>query len=112
MSIATLAFWKATGERAVKTVAQSAVALITANATGLLDVDYLGVASVAGLAGVVSILTSIGSDAVTGSGPSLTPAATSALVKDRVLVAQSQLTPSEQLADQDAAVQRLGKHIA
>ena len=31
------AFWKATAERAVKTIAQSAVALITANATGLLD---------------------------------------------------------------------------
>jgi hypothetical protein len=72
MSIFTIIFWKAAGERAVKTVAQSAVAVITANATGLLDIDFVGVASVAGLAGLVSVLTSIGSDALTGgTGPSL-----------------------------------------
>lgn len=70
--LTTAAFWKAAFERAVKTVAQSAVALITANATGLLDVDWIQLASVSGLAGLVSILTSVGSDALTsGTGPSL-----------------------------------------
>ena len=70
--LTTAAFWKAAAERAVKTVAQSAVALIAANATGLLDIDWLQLGSVAGLAGLVSILTSIGSDAITnGTGPSL-----------------------------------------
>lgn len=66
-----LAFWKAAAERAVKTVAQSAVALITANATGLLDIDWVQLASVSGLAGLISLLTSIGSDAFTHDGPSL-----------------------------------------
>jgi hypothetical protein len=69
--LTSASFWKATAERAVKTVAQSAVALIAANATGLLDVDWVQLGSVAGLAGLVSILTSIGSDAITGTGPSL-----------------------------------------
>ncbi|MFV0411122.1 MAG: holin [Paracoccus sp. (in: a-proteobacteria)] len=54
-------FWIQSIERAVKTVAQTAVATITANATGLLDADWLTVGSVSGLAGLVSLLTSIGS---------------------------------------------------
>jgi len=65
-------FAKATAERAVKTVAQAAVALITANATGILDVDWVQLASVSGLAGLVSILTSIASAPFGGDGPSLT----------------------------------------
>lgn len=70
--LTSASFWKAAFERAVKTVAQAAVALITANATGLLDIDWVQLGSVAGLAGLVSILTSVGSDAVTGgTGPSL-----------------------------------------
>jgi hypothetical protein len=51
---------KAAGIRAVKTFAQSAVALITAQATGLMDVDWVALASVSGLAALVSILTSLG----------------------------------------------------
>lgn len=69
-------FAKATVERAVKTVAQAAVALITANATGLLEVDWVQLASVAGLAGLVSVLTSIASAPVGGDGPSLVRAET------------------------------------
>lgn len=64
-------FAKATCERAVKTVAQAGVALITANATGLLEVDWVQLGSVAGLAGVVSVLTSIASAPFGGDGPSL-----------------------------------------
>lgn len=45
--------------RAVKTVAQTGVALLTTGAVGLLDVDWLSVASASALAGVVSILTSL-----------------------------------------------------
>lgn len=69
----TLTFWKDAFERAVKTVAQAAVAVLAANATGLLDVDWLQIASVAGLAGLVSILTSVGSGAVTKGDASLVP---------------------------------------
>ena len=49
---------KATGVRAVKTVAQSAIAAIGASAV-ISEVDWVVVASTAVLAGVVSILTSI-----------------------------------------------------
>lgn len=62
MSVLTSAqFWVDAAERAVKTVAQSAVALLGADASGLLTVDWGQVASVAGLAGVMSLLTSIAS---------------------------------------------------
>jgi len=50
---------KAAGIRALKTVAQTAVALIGTNAIGVTDVDWIGVASGAALAGVVSLLTSL-----------------------------------------------------
>ena len=48
-------------ERAVKTAAQSAVGVLSAGALGVLDVDWGAVGSVAGLAAVVSVLTSIAS---------------------------------------------------
>ena len=49
---------KAAGIRAVKTVAQTAVATIGASAV-LSEVDWLVVASASSLAGVLSLLTSI-----------------------------------------------------
>jgi hypothetical protein len=52
-------FWVDTFDRAVSTVAQAAVAVLTANVTGLLDVDWVQMLSVSGLAGVVSVLTSV-----------------------------------------------------
>ncbi|QIM19465.1 holin [Leucobacter coleopterorum] len=64
----TKQFWLETGERAVKTFAQSAVALLTAGAAGLLGVDWLQLVSVAGLAALVSVLTSVGSDYVGDRG--------------------------------------------
>lgn len=50
---------KAAGVRALKTVAQTAVALIGTNAIGITEVNWVGVASGAALAGVVSLLTSL-----------------------------------------------------
>lgn len=65
-------FWRDTAERAIKTVAQTAVALLGTGAIGLLDVDWVQVASVSALAGIVSVLTSIGSDNIGAKGtPSL-----------------------------------------
>lgn len=52
-------WWKAAGCRAIKTMAQTAVALLGTNATGILEVDWIQVLSVSALAGIVSILTSI-----------------------------------------------------
>jgi hypothetical protein len=77
MSIWTAAFWKAAAERALKTFAQAFAAFLVADATGILEVDWIKGASVAGLATLLSVLTSVGSDAITStSGPSLTDAET------------------------------------
>ena len=46
--------------RSCKTIAQTAAALIGTGAVGLFDVDWLEVLSVSVLAGILSILTSIG----------------------------------------------------
>jgi hypothetical protein len=64
-------FWLATGERAVKTAAQSAIAFLGAEVTGILDVDFGQAASVVGLATVLSVLSSIASAGVGNSGPSV-----------------------------------------
>lgn len=49
----------AAGVRAIKTVAQTAVSMLTGNMVGILEVDWLAVASVSAMAGIVSVLTSI-----------------------------------------------------
>lgn len=45
--------------RAAKTAAQTAVALIGTGAVGFTDLDWVRIASVAGVAAVVSLLTSL-----------------------------------------------------
>lgn len=52
-------FIKAASIRAIRTMAQTAVALIGTNAIGVTEVNWMGVASGAALAGIVSILTSV-----------------------------------------------------
>jgi hypothetical protein len=52
-------YWAFSGERALKTVAQVALATIGVTAVGILDVDWVQVLSVSALAGVMSLLTSI-----------------------------------------------------
>lgn len=51
-------FWEYAGERAYKTFAQASLAAIGTGASGLIEVDWLTVLSVSGLATVLSILTS------------------------------------------------------
>lgn len=57
-SVDTIEWWKAAGTRAVKTMAQSALALLPAAAM-IQQVDWVTVLGTAALAGVASILTSI-----------------------------------------------------
>lgn len=45
--------------RAIKTFAQTAVSLIGTGAVGFTDLDWVQIASVAGVAAVVSLLTSV-----------------------------------------------------
>jgi len=53
-------FWAYSGERAMKTVAQTALAVITSSQViGILDVDWNNLVSVSLLAGVMSLLTSV-----------------------------------------------------
>ena len=58
MSIKAKTWWKAAGIRAVKTIAQTAVAMIPAAVT-IGAVDWVTVVGTAALAGIVSLLTSI-----------------------------------------------------
>lgn len=57
--IFTVDWIKAAGIRAIKTMAQTAVGMLTGEMTGILDADWLAVVSVSAMAGVVSILTSV-----------------------------------------------------
>ena len=50
---------KAAGIRTVKTMAETAVAVIGTNAIGITDVNWVGVVSAAALSGVVTVLTCI-----------------------------------------------------
>lgn len=60
MYLFTKKFWVYAFERMVKTVAQSAIAIITAEAFGLFNGEaWLNVLSVAGMAGIVSVLMSL-----------------------------------------------------
>lgn len=66
--LATKLFWADTIERSVKTFAQTSVALLTASGVlSLFTVNWGDLFAVAGLAALISILTSIGS---AGSGNS------------------------------------------
>jgi hypothetical protein len=67
----TLAFWRAALERAVKTFSQALIAVMTADGLGLLDADWPARLSAAGMAAVLSLLASIASSGIGGTGPSL-----------------------------------------
>lgn len=56
-------YWKewlaAAGVRAVKTMAQTAVGMLSGEMMGIVEADWLAVLSVSAMAGVVSLLTSV-----------------------------------------------------
>jgi hypothetical protein len=59
MKIFSLEFWSYAGERAIKTVAQSAIAVLGTGSIGLFAIDWVSLASVSLGAGLLSILTSV-----------------------------------------------------
>ncbi len=50
---------KAAGVRTVKTMAETALAIIGTNTIGITDVDWVGVLSACALSGVITVLTCI-----------------------------------------------------
>ena len=68
-SYTTREFWAGTAERAIKTFAQALLGVIMGGASGLLDVDWVAALSVAGLATVGSILTSLSTPDFTAGVP-------------------------------------------
>lgn len=62
------AFWKDAVERAIRTFAQTFGAVVLAAGTGLLDTDWLTGVSAAGMAGLLSVLTSLASEVKSPNG--------------------------------------------
>lgn len=58
MNVLTAKWWKAAAIRAVKTIAQTAVSMLTVGQL-FTDVDWLGILSISAVAGIISILTSL-----------------------------------------------------
>jgi hypothetical protein len=68
----TAAFWKATAERTIRTVAQSLIALIGTNTVQITDLDWVQMLLASATAGVLTVLTCIVATGVGDKGsPSL-----------------------------------------
>lgn len=68
-------FWKGAFERAIRTAAQTAIALIGTDQVGVLALDWAQIGSVVATATILSLLMSVAGGG-TGSGPSFTDAET------------------------------------
>lgn len=67
----SLEFWRSALERAVRTLAQVLLSMIVVGESGFLDVDWVQAGSVAGVAALASVLTSV---VASGVGDKGTPA--------------------------------------
>lgn len=56
----TVNWWKAAGVRAIRTMAQAALAVLGTGTFGLMDIDWVNLISITLVAGICSLLTSIG----------------------------------------------------
>lgn len=59
MKTKVIKWLKAAGVRTVKTMAETALAIIGTNTIGITEVDWVGVASACALSGVITVLTCI-----------------------------------------------------
>lgn len=73
----TITFWKDAMERALRTVAGAEAAALTAAGTGLIDSNWVGSLSLAGMTGLLSLLLSVAS---VGINPNGTASMTSAVM--------------------------------
>ena len=64
MFITSKTFWADAIERAIKTAAQAAIAIAGTDLAGILEVDWVQLVSAAGLAAVLSLLTSVSSGGI------------------------------------------------
>lgn len=64
----TAAFWKDAFERCVRAAAASTGAALAAAGTGLIDTDWAGIGSMAGMAAVLSLMFSLAGGASGGTG--------------------------------------------
>lgn len=78
----TLAFWKATAERAFKTAAQTLLLLIGAGTVGITELNWPELLGLTGTAALLSVLTSVASGATDGN-PSATNAETTTTARHR-----------------------------
>jgi len=77
----TTSFLKAAAERAIKTLAQSLIAILAVGQTTVLTVDWQAALAVAATATLLSVLSSIASAGIGNTGPSLVNEATVPPVK-------------------------------
>lgn len=68
----TRAFWKATGERMIRTFAQGTLGVVSADGLGIVDVDWGQATSVGGLAAVLALLTAVATSGAGQPGPGIT----------------------------------------
>ncbi|MGO3021968.1 MAG: holin [Brevibacterium sp.] len=68
-NLTTREFWASTAERAVRTAAQTAIALIGTDQIGILNLDWGQIISVVATATILSLLTSVAGDTATKNGP-------------------------------------------
>lgn len=61
MTLLSKAFWTYAGERVIKSFAYSLNGLLVTNGVGLIQIDWLGALSVAGLAALSSLLVALSS---------------------------------------------------
>ena len=67
MTVFNRAFWAAVANRAIRTFAQAAAAILTAGGVGIIEADFIGAASAGGLAALLSVLTSIATPVTVGN---------------------------------------------
>lgn len=69
-NLTTREFWAATGDRTIKSGAQSLVTLIGADAVNIVDIDWQNILGITATMMLLSVLTSIVGDTVGKNGPS------------------------------------------